>query len=330
MKIFYRILAVLALAGMVAGFMIFDSKNIAPKQWSVRRETLASEKIGEQLDGIRILYFSDLKYGTFMDEKRLNALQEKISLLPFDAVVFGGDIFDENVRAENLTPLYTFFSSINAPLGKFAVMGDTDRSSEALAASALDIYEKCDFEILNNSRALLHNRGSQAVILVGLDNGLNGLPDPSAAYESVSPSSYVITVCHTPDSADTVKGELTDYFLSGHSLGGQSYHLFSYEYTPAMAVRYFRGKYELSDFTLDITSGTGTTGTDQRFLCNAEVVLYTLQHVKEEAPVTPQETEPAETAPAESAEPSESAVPQESEMPAPSEETEKPEENKEP
>ena len=42
---------------------------------------------------------------------------------------------------------------------------------------------------------------------------------------------------------------------------------------------YFRGKYTVNGtFTLDISSGTGTTGRDVRFLSNAEVVLYRLEH----------------------------------------------------
>ncbi|MBO7703380.1 MAG: hypothetical protein J6S26_02955, partial [Solobacterium sp.] len=73
--------------------------------------------------------------------------------------------------------------------------------------------------------------------------------------------------------------DLTNYMLAGHSHGGQAWWGFGALYTPLKAELYFRGKNNVRGyFTLDITNGTGTTKEDVRFLANAEIVLYTLEH----------------------------------------------------
>ena len=321
----YIVSALLAVILCIAGLLYFDSVKFAPSRFNIRREQLSSDKIPSQLDNVRILYFSDLKYGSYMDDERLQKLSERIGLVNTDALVFGGDLFDDTAALpENLEQLTAFFKNIDAPLGKFAVLGDTDRLSEKHLAAATEVFRNAGVEILVNKSAFLHNHGSESVTLVGLDNGLNGLPDQAVAYESVSPSAYTITVCHTPDTADSVRGELTDWFLAGHSLGGQAYNLVSYEFTPAMAVQYFRGKHELNSFTLDITSGTGTTGRDIRFLSGAEIVLYTLHHEEASAaPVITPTPDDASVTPA--AETPEAETPEENS----SQETQTPEETKE-
>ena len=114
---------------------------------------------------------------------------------------------------------------------------------------------------------------------MGIGNGINVYQDISAAYANVPRTAYAITVCHTPDTAARVPVDITKYFLAGHSLGGQVYWFFNSLYKPAMTDVYFRGKYTVNGtFTLDVSSGTGTTARDVRFLSNAEVVLYRLEH----------------------------------------------------
>ena len=290
-----RIVILLCIIVSIIIFLMVDARFIAPRRFTVRHETLSSAKIPEQLDGMKILYFSDLEYGTFMDEKRCASLVETINSAAADVVVFGGDLFDYHaeITEEMGAQLQPLFASIEAPLGKFAVLGDNDHSSDEVLSLTRNILETAGFEILDNRSILLHNRGSQAITLVGLDNGLNGKQDIEQAYSTVSRTNYVITVCHTPDTFTVLPGDITDYFLAGHSHGGQTYYFFGAGYTPAMANEYIRGKHviNLGDFTMDITNGVGTNNIDVRFMCNAEVVVYTLR--KNEVPVKPQE----ETAP---------------------------------
>lgn len=274
------LLIILMILALILG-MILDAFMIAPSYFTTRYETLGSSLIGDQMDGVNILFFSDLNYGTFMDQTRLNKLIQHINNIAPDVIVFGGDIYDQNISADDASNqiLINALSSLQAPLGKFAVYGDHDDASEDMKNAVNNIYANSGFEVLNNKSIAIHNTGYQSVFLVGIDNKLNGSPDIAAAYSSVARDSYVITVCHTPDSADDVPADLTGYFLAGHSLGGQVYYFFSALYTPSMAEKHFRGKSLINNsFTLDITNGTGTTGKDIRLFADAEVVLYTLKH----------------------------------------------------
>ncbi len=310
-------------------FLILDSFVIAPKRITRRNETLSNLKIPRQMDGINMMFFSDLEYGTFLKESRLETFVNAVRNTSPDIIVFGGDLYENDAQPdeESAEILKAALKSMKAPLGKFAVLGDNDQRNDETKTAVRNILESSGFEILDNRSVLLHNMDSQSITLVGLDNGLNGMQDIPAAYSNVSSNSYVITVCHTPDTAGKVPADLTDYFLSGHSHGGQVYYIFGSTYTPAMATEYLRGKHNISDaFTLDITNGVGTAVSDERFLSNAEFVIYTLRSeaplptpvpsltpepsqetaapaetpVSEETQQTPAETEAAET-PAEQA-----------------------------
>ena len=293
-----KILSVIVIILAIIAFVLVDSFFIVPNRFVTRRETLKSEEIPEQLDDTNILFFSDLDYGAFMDESRLDKLIETINLSGADLVIFGGDIYDNeaNITEETNTIISNAFKSINAKYGKFAVYGDRDENSDVVKNAVDTIYNNSDFEVINNTSFNIHKNGSKFITLVGLDNGLNGTNNVDGAYANVSSEAYVITVCHTPDSADLVPTDLTDYFLAGHSHGGQVYYFFSSLYTPANAIKYFRGKNDISNaFTLDITNGVGTTIQDVRFLANAEIVVYTLKSQATKATSTPSSTLEAES-----------------------------------
>lgn len=302
-------IVVVVILALVA-FTLLDAFFISPSRFVIRRETLESEQIGEQLDDMNILFFSDLDYGTYMKEDRLNTLIETINNSGADVVIFGGDIYDTDasITDETNTIISNAFKSIKAKYGKFAIYGDRDSNSDVVKNAVNTIYSQSDFEVIENTSFNIHKNGSQFITLVGIDNGINGTVDIDTAYSNVSSESYVITICHTPDSASLVPTDLTDYFLAGHSHGGQAYYFFSSLYEPACAVKYLRSKHSVDDaFTIDVTNGTGTTIQDVRFLANAEVVVYTLKSQAPKATETPSsslETESTET-PEETVEPTE-------------------------
>lgn len=287
MKKITKVLGIIVIILFLVIFLLVDSFFVAPARFVTRKETITDEKIPEQLNNMNILFFSDLKYGIFMNEERLNKLVETINNSGADVVIFGGDIYgdDITVTEEMNSIISTAFSNIKAKYGKFAVYGDIDDSSEVMKNAVNQIYSDSDFEVMQNTSYQIHKNGSQFITLVGLDNGVDGIKDISGAYANVSQNSYVFAVCHTPDTVNEVPTDLTDYFLAGHSLGGQANFFFSSMYEPTYAVKYLRGIHTIDNaFTLDITNGTGTVKQDVRFLQPAEVVVYTLKQesIKEE------------------------------------------------
>ncbi len=282
LRIIKRILIVLILIALLSLALAYDAFYKAPSRYQVRYETLESVFIPDQMDNVSILFFSDLDYGTFMDDRRLEKLTDAINALSPDVIVFGGDLLDEaaplpstNARASIVRCL----SELEAPLGKYAVPGDFDYRSPEIKETVDDILFQSDFEILLNSSVLIRNHGSGSITLTGLDCGLYGYPDADAAFANVGRAVYNIVIAHTPDQCETLPNDLTNYVVCGHSHGGQAYWGFGALYTPPMAERYFRGKHTIQNtYTLDISNGVGTTQKDVRFLSNAEIVLYRLKH----------------------------------------------------
>lgn len=273
----------------ITAFLLIDSFFVAPARFITRHVTIDNEQIPEQLDNMNILFFSDLKYGIYMNEERLNKLVDTINASGADVVLFGGDIYGDSVTVDDhSTSLITkAFSNIQAKYGKFAVYGDIDGASDVMKSTVNAIYDASDFEVIQNTSFQIHKNGSQFITVVGLDNGIDGTKDIDGAYSNVSKDSYVMTLCHTPDTVNEVPKDLTDYFLAGHSLGGQANFIFTSFYEPACATQYLRGKHLIDNtFTLDITNGTGTVNQDVRLFTPAEVVVYTLKMTQKKEGMT--------------------------------------------
>lgn len=276
-----RILIVIFSILLIVAGMTADALFLAPKRLNVRQETIRNEKIPESLDNMRICYFTDLDYGLFVDEERLSEIVEKINAVSADVVIFGGDLYEDTVLPDEAgnAALIHALSSIEAPYGKFAVYGDHDNDTPEHQADIDTIYQSSGFEVVNDTSLSLHKGGSASITLVGLNNGLSAAADIDSAYANVSANNLVVSVCHTPDSADLVPSDLTDYMLAGHSHAGQAnFGLIALD-TPAMAVRYLSGRHIIKDqFTLDISSGVGTTIKNVRFMTANEIVVYRLMH----------------------------------------------------
>ncbi len=281
MKTSRKILIVLGLLVGLSGLMLYDSFFSAPKRFTVRTETISSIYIPVSMDGVNILYFSDLDYGAFMDEERMDRLVTTINSVSPDVVIFGGDVFDSAIRpadTEAQNAVITRLARIKAPLGKFAILGDHDNTPE-MRPTVEQVLYLGDFEIIDNRSQAIHSTGNEAVSIVGIENDVNGWADITGAFANISPTVFSIVVSHTPDTVAYVPNDLTKYMLAGHSHGGQVYWIFGSLLNYDGSELYFRGKHFIDNtFTLDITNGVGTREYDVRFLANAEVVLYRLEH----------------------------------------------------
>lgn len=290
MKTWHKILLILTLLILLIGGLTYDAFFVASKRFTIRYETIKSEKIPAQLNDVNILFFSDIHYNNFMTPDRFNDVIELINGASPDIVIFTGDLLDHPSTTmpteEVITTLTTQLKEIQAPLGKFAVLGNHDLESTATKDLITSILVNADFEIITNRSILVRNKGSEAIGLVGLDSQLLGIPDISNAFANVSPNGFNIVVSHTPDIANSLPADQVDLQVSGHSHGGQVYiPVIGPLYTAPYAEIYNKGKYRINDdFILDVTNGVGTTRKDVRFFADAEVVVYRLQSTITEEP----------------------------------------------
>lgn len=257
------------------------STTLAVQNIKIRQENLYSSNLSEEFDGLKIVFFSDTHLNGFVDEERFQDVIHLINAQQPDLVLFGGDLFDHpanNIPSTELIEKTTaLLSSIEADLGKFAVLGNHDLEAVSSKEMISQLLNQADFEIITNTALRIRNHGSNSIVLAGLDSELLGNPNPEAVFEAIQADDFTITLCHTPDTILNCPTSLIDLFLSGHSHGGQVYiPVVGALYKVPYAEQYYRGKHQIDNALLDISNGTGTTRMDIRFLANPEIVVYTL------------------------------------------------------
>lgn len=262
------ILSILILVGLT----IYNITYVNPYDFTVRKETIKSSKIDDNTNGLIIAYFSDIHYGTFINEKHLETIEEKINKFDPDIIIFGGDLFDSALNGNDQSKLSDFLRSLEAKYGKYAILGDKDNEYIEQVKS---ILTDTDFRILDNQNEKIYVNGSYINLV-----GLNTNADVTSAYDGVNPSNFTFAISHYPDNLDKVDFTKTDYMLAGHSLNGQVYiPLFNLFYRPKGAENYYHNKYTVNDTRLDITSGIGMIENSIRMFADAEIVIYKLTKI---------------------------------------------------
>ena len=263
-----KIITILVVCILLLLITIYNAIYVNTKDITVRKETLSSEKIDNTLNNLLVCYFSDLHYGTFLDDEDLNNIETKINEFNPDIIIFGGDLIDSALSGDKQTKLNNFLRNLNCKYGKYAVLGDKDYE---YLSQVTTIYQECDFRLLDNAFERIYINGSYINIV-----GINcNNPNYTSAYEGQNTSYYTIAVSHYPDLAANLSSANTDYILAGHSLGGQVYlPIISLFNRPTGAENYFKGKTKVNSITLDITNGLGTIKNDARLNADAEIVIY--------------------------------------------------------
>ena len=253
---------IIVIATCIINATIFNTKQI-----QTRQVILKSEKINEERSGLLIAYFSDLHYGTYIDNDFLENVISKINDYKPNIIIFGGDLLD-NIKEENKVCLTDVLKTLDAKYGKYAILGDQDKTNEDDISK---ILKDADFKIIDDTNITININNESSINIVGIDNNFD------EAFHGINSNNYTIVVGHYPDLFEDIIDYDFDYMLAGHSHGGQIYiPLINYFFRKQGCQKYYHGKYQEDNKTLDITNGIGRTDNNARFLADAEIVLYRL------------------------------------------------------
>ena len=272
------ITVILFLLGIIGGSYLYAT-SWSQKHFTVDYQTASSSQIPLAFDNVSIIFMSDLEYGTFFDNSRLQILQQQISQLSSDIVIFGGDLFDQGyeVSQQDIETVTAFLKGISAPGGKFAILGDFDTADSQRQSLVTSIYADADFELLEYGAPLkIHNGTSAYINLIGFSYNPD-LADTTAAFGSILDSSYTIAVIHGAKLADTFPLNLCDLTLSGHSHHLQINFpgLGSYK-TSSSSGSYKLGMQTTATTTLYLSSGLGETAIDARWFSKPSLLFMRL------------------------------------------------------
>ncbi len=249
----------------------FYAFKIEPYRVTKKTYTFSNNKVSDALNQYRIAFFSDVDV---YDQTSLNQLKKTVKALnqdPYDLVIFGGDLFSQNVFESE--QVIEQLRSIQSKSGKYAILGEKD---SPIANDVEYILFQSDFEVLNN-RAHRIKVNDRFVTLVGLQYAQDIQP---MLNESML-GDPIITLIHTPDSFTEMLPFPFDLQLSGHSYGGFIAIPYLNLYHAEGAQTYVNGSFEKDGKRLIISNGIGGLNkSNYRFLAPPQITVVKLQAPK--------------------------------------------------
>ena len=114
---------------IIIGVAFFSyTTYVSTTKISIREYRITNKKIPNEFNGIKILQFSDLHYGTTMFDENLKSIKKIINERKPDLILYTGDLIDKDYKmttkdTENLTKT---LRTLNATIGKYTILGDED------------------------------------------------------------------------------------------------------------------------------------------------------------------------------------------------------------
>lgn len=272
LKITFFILAIIFL-------IIIYARYIGTMGLTTKEYTIIDKNIPEGFDGLKIVHFSDIHYNRAITLKKIESIVKEINLIKPDIVVFTGDLLDKDAILTNTDydELGKILKKINAPSGKYAILGNHDYEKEE--ENAIKILKNSNFTYLENTYDIIYDKYGNKVFIGGIGSVIQNKDDIDKTLNSLSNKdniSYKIILIHEPDIADEIAtGYKINLILAGHSHGGQiRLPLIGALYTPSYAKKYQNEYYKINDCNLYISTGIGVSTINYRLWDKPSINFY--------------------------------------------------------
>lgn len=202
----------------VIGYGFYNMNHIRATEYIINTDRITGS--------YRILFLSDIHYGTVQNKK---VLQDKISVINSshpDIVILGGDITEEGTSKEEMQEVFKLLGGIENRYGIYYVYGNHDRQPYTTHRTYTD--EELGRAILQNGITILEDNYveiKQDLILAGRADATMGrtsdrLP-PGEILKGADSGKYIIMADHQPAEAAENNKNNVSLELSGHTHGGQ-------------------------------------------------------------------------------------------------------------
>lgn len=262
-------------------------------QFKTHKLVLEYENLPESFNGFTIAQISDMHLGTFDQLKRFQKGLIQLQNLHPDVIVFTGDLV--NSISSEAVPFIDSFKKLEAPYGKFSILGNHDygdyhnweslQAKEENLQKLKDIEKLMGFEMLNNDFTALHKNGD-SIIIAGVENwGLPPFPqhgDLKKALNGLTAQNFIVLLSHDPThwSEEVIKTEFpVELTLSGHTHGMQfGIEIGKFRWSP-VKYRYanWAGLFSSGNKKLYVNRGFGDIGYPGRAGIWPEITLIELR-----------------------------------------------------
>ena len=249
LKMFLLIILVFSLIFLYAYFI--GIKGIFTKEY------VLYEDLPNSFDGIKILHFSDILYGSTIKEKEIESLKEEIQLVNPDMVFFTGNIVDNKyaLHEKDIKLLNDFFQSIPYNIGKYAVQGNLDTATFDV------ILDNTDFIILDNELKKIYYDDQDYLNIIGLSKDAKTISHDN---------NYTICLINNYDNYPNLSANLV---FAGNNLGGEIKFL----NMPLLGNnKYLNSYYQENNAQIYISSGLGTLH-HMRLMNHPSINVYRLE-----------------------------------------------------
>ena len=257
---------------LIIGLIIIYSRYIATTGIQIKEYSVINNKIPESFKGFKVVHFSDLKYGSTTDQKYLKKLVNKINELNPDIIIFTGDLVSSNYKLtdNDKKAIIENLNKLDPKIDIYSIRGDND-----INETYNSIITQTKIIEINNLNKLIYYKGDTPIMLIGLDDSINGNQSLDMAFNYEENNYYKILITHEPDTYEKIKDKNIDLFLAGHSLNGQVRLPFIGSiYTPTGAKKYYDSKYKIDNTEIYISNGLGTSKIPYRLNNRPSINLY--------------------------------------------------------
>lgn len=261
--------------------------------YRVHRVRLKFKDLPDAFDGFTITQLSDIHCGSFDDPDSVMRGVELTNKQKSDLLVFTGDFV--NTRADELEEWFDHFKLLDAPQGKFSILGNHDygdyiewpnpEDKRANMKKLQDLQRDMGFRMLLNEHVRIEKDG-QSIVLAGVENwGKRGFVkhgDLTKAICEVNSDDFTILLSHDPShwEAVTLKEEKHIHLtLSGHTHGMQfGVEIPGFKWSPSKYLYpQWAGLYSQNDRHLYVNRGFGFLGFPGRVGILPEITVIELQ-----------------------------------------------------
>jgi len=265
--------------------------------YRVLKYTLTYPSLPDSFDGFQITQISDLHCGSFDNTEKVAYGMELINQQKSDLLLFTGDLV--NNKSSEARPWVDLVANIEAPYGKFSVLGNHDygdySSWESEAAKQKNMEEMYQthkdmgFDLLLNESRYIEKNGEK-IALVGVENWGAGrfkkAGDLEKSIAQIQPEDFKILLSHDPShwEAEVLPHSYPFHLtLSGHTHGFQ----FGIEipgwikWSPIQwRYKHWAGIYEEKEQKLNVNRGFGYLAYPGRVGIWPEITVITLKKEK--------------------------------------------------
>lgn len=260
------------LAGFSSAKAYYDTNTIEVKTYLIRHSAL-----GGVLAGRKAAHLSDLhiNHPTDREKKIIEILDREKP----DIIFLTGDYIKNHGSYE---PALSFFGRLKAPLGIYAVLGNSDYYNENGSCilchqeNSRRLKENPPVTFLRNSPVDLKINGRLLTVL-GVDDPVGKRDDLKQSCIGVPANRPTILLAHSPEIFPEASHLGLDLVLSGHTHGGQLWitKYLNKVFPLETALIFLEGFFQKGRTLLYVNRGIGTSFLPFRFGVKPEITFYT-------------------------------------------------------